>query len=317
MKLLRIILVLSTAGWLLPLMAAQAQAQAETAPVPLSEILTGEAKTEYEAARILFGDNDYAGALVKFEQAFEHSSEPRLLWNMAVCEKNLRHYVQVLKLLDRYRREAHLTESQRGEAAQVVQTVQSLISEVRLTVDQDGAQVFVDDVPQGVTPLQDPLLVDLGSRKIRVSKDGFHDWEAVRDFSGHSIVVLTATMQAKPREAHLTIFADDDSDIHLDGTLVATGHFQGVLQAGEHTVYITAAGKQPFVRELVVKVGESRTLHVTLQAESSGVPPLVWVGASVLAAAGLGIGGYFLFRSPSEAQPTSGTLDPGVLRIPH
>ena len=72
----------------LPLQAA-AQAAPKQAQIPLGDALSGEAKAEYDAARILFGDDDFAGALVKFERAFEFSGDLRLLWNMAVCEKSL------------------------------------------------------------------------------------------------------------------------------------------------------------------------------------------------------------------------------------
>src|SRR5882724_2714841 len=71
---------------------APAAPPAPPGPRPLSESLTGGAKSDYEAARLLYGDGDHAGALVKFQSAFDQSKEPRLLWNMAACEKNLRHY---------------------------------------------------------------------------------------------------------------------------------------------------------------------------------------------------------------------------------
>src|SRR4051812_25337068 len=67
-----------------------------TAAKPLSESLSGMAKAEYEAGKILYADKDYANAIVKFQHAFEISHEPRLLWNVAVCEKNLRRYARML-----------------------------------------------------------------------------------------------------------------------------------------------------------------------------------------------------------------------------
>ena len=39
--------------------------------------MTGLSKQEYDSARILFDNADYAGALVKFQHAFELSSDPR------------------------------------------------------------------------------------------------------------------------------------------------------------------------------------------------------------------------------------------------
>src|ERR1700759_4037610 len=71
---------------------AQAPPPANGAVKPLSDSLTGLAKAEYEAAKILYGTKDHAKAIVKFGRAYEISREPRLLFNIAVCQKNLRRY---------------------------------------------------------------------------------------------------------------------------------------------------------------------------------------------------------------------------------
>src|SRR5205085_12663957 len=83
----------------------------------LAETLTGSAKQDYEAGRVLFEDQDYAGALLKFQHAFETTPDPRLLWNMAACEKSARNYASALALLERYRKQSDLklSEAQRGE----------------------------------------------------------------------------------------------------------------------------------------------------------------------------------------------------------
>jgi hypothetical protein len=321
MSVIRTALVMLASSWLVLSGSAWGQAAppAPRAPLPpLSDSLRGEAKAEYEAARILFGDTDYAGALVKFEHAFEHSQDARLLWNMAVCEKNLRHYVRVLVLLERYRRDAGstLSDAQRSDVMAVLQTVQSLISEVRLTVDQSDAEVFLDDVLQGRSPLQQPLLVDLGSRRLRVVKPGFQEWQMTREFAGHSIVVLSATLKPVPQDGQLNIFSDPDSVIMIDGVLSGTAHFEGAVPAGHHTVTIRGRGKLPFSRELELNVDEARTLHVTLQSEPSHISPWIWVAAGVVVAGGLATGGYFLFRSTPTTKPTVGTLPPGVITVP-
>lgn len=286
---------------------------------PLVETLTGEAKAEYDSARILFGANDYEGALLKFEQALEHSHDLRLLWNMAVCEKNLRHYVRVRRLLERYRRDGgdRLTASQKSDVASVLHTVETLVSEIQLVVEPDGAEVFLDDVSQGKTPLAEPVLVDLGTRKIRVSKEGYQDWQLTREFVGHSYLTMNASLRPIPREARLTIFVDANATVMLDGNVVGGGgHVQEVVLAGEHRLQISAVGKRVFLRDLVLKVGESRTLHVSLESDSSGISPWVWVGAGVLVAAGAGTAIYFLTRSSPEPKATPGTLDPFVITLP-
>jgi hypothetical protein len=315
MKLIRLFVTLP----LLLLWAMPAQAQ-QPAPEPagsLSGTLTGSAKAEYDAGRILFGDSDFAGAVVKFERALDQSGDLRLLWNMAVCEKNLRHYVQVLRLLERYRREygSHLSRTQWVEVASVVDTVRTLISEVQLRVVPDGAEVFLDGVSQGTSPLPERMLVDLGTRRIRVSKPGYEDWQVTREFVGRSSVVMSTTLHALPQEARLTIVCDGDAAVRIDGKLVGQGQFSGVLLAGNHQLQITESGKVPYARDLTLQVGESRTLQVTLQERSSGLAPLLWIGAGVLVAGGAAAGVYVLTHSDAGPKATQGTLPPGLITV--
>lgn len=71
---------------------AGAEPQTPTAPAGLlADTLTGEAKKSYEAARVLVGADDYAGAFERFKTAYQLSKDARLLWNMAATQKNLHH----------------------------------------------------------------------------------------------------------------------------------------------------------------------------------------------------------------------------------
>src|SRR5438045_6826203 len=85
---------------------AQSAAPAPAAPLPatatLSDSLKGIAKADYAAAKILYEDGDFQSALLKLKSSYEASKDARLLWNMAACEKNLRHYAEVARLVDRY-----------------------------------------------------------------------------------------------------------------------------------------------------------------------------------------------------------------------
>src|SRR6478735_3963996 len=82
--------------------AATPAAGQSAEPPSLSDSLVGLAKKEYSAARILYQDGDYVGALLKLKSAHYISHDPRLLWDMAACEKNMRHYAAVMRLVEEY-----------------------------------------------------------------------------------------------------------------------------------------------------------------------------------------------------------------------
>src|ERR1700733_15375901 len=147
-------------------------------PKPLSETLAGDAKADYDAGKLLIGDGDFVGAEVKFRSAYGRSNDPRLLWNVAACEKNQRHYARTLTLLRQYVADggALLTDADRAEAKALVDTIESLTVKLTIAVSEAGAGVTVDDESVGTSPLPAPLVVDIGSRKIVVKKAGFKDF---------------------------------------------------------------------------------------------------------------------------------------------
>jgi hypothetical protein len=299
--------------------ASRARAMPPAAAGSLAETLSGSAKEDYDAGRVLFEDQDFAGALVKFQRAFETEPDPRLLWNMAACEKSSRHYANALALLERYRREGdiRMSEGQRTELVTLIDTLRTLISRVHLVVDEPGASVFVDDRLAGTTPLSDTLFVDLGTRRIRVSKPGFQDQVITQEFAGGSELTLYMTLPAAPRDARITIASDAPSVISIDGKVVGHGRWEGPVPAGDHTLRVSATGMVPYEKEIVVQAAQPRTLYIRLDKDDrGGIPTWAWMSMGVLAAGGLATGAYFLLRPSKEPDYTVGTLAPGAVLLP-
>jgi hypothetical protein len=313
----------SSAAWPVRAQVSVSERPQPNTPPPaagsLADSLTGEARSDYDAGRILFDDEDYAGAFVKFERAFERAHDERLLWNMAACQKNLRHYGSALGLLERYRREGEvrMSDSQRAEVQTLLDTLRTLISTVHLVVNERDASVFVDERPAGTTPLPGPLFVDLGNRRIRVSKPGFQDQVVTQEFTGGSQLTLLVTLPREENEGRISIMAGAGDTIHVDGQIVGQAQWRGSLPAGEHSLRVTAPDMLPYAKEIVVKAGEERTLYVRLdEAAGGGIPAWVWLGAGVLVAGGAAAGAYFLFKPSDEPTYTVGTLDPGAIHLP-
>jgi hypothetical protein len=292
-------------------------ASAPSTPLPpLAESLRGMARADYAAARILYEDGDYAGAFTKLEAAYLASRDARLLWNMAACEKELRHYASVIALLERYLREGEnvVTAEERAATAELLDTVRAFVNELSLTVRPEGARVFIDDVEVATAPIASALRVDMGKHKLRVALSGFVTHEAALDLPGGKAMSLEVELAAERHEGTLRIVSDPSAVISVDGKVVGTASWVGPLGTGSHVVHVTAPGKQPHKTEVVIADDASSSLHVNLLAEPS---PLVaasqqssvwwWVIGGV-ALAGAGVSTYLLLRPGDEpAQPELGT----------
>lgn len=274
------------------------------------------ARADYAAARILYEDGDYPGALTKLQAAYDASQDPRLLWNMAACEKALRHYVSVLSLLERYASEGAqlITDEERAATAQLVETVRAFVNQLTLEVQPDGADVLVDGVKLATTPLPAPLRLDMGKRQLRVEKAGFLPHEEEVDLAGGKSATLAVSLAPEVHEGLLRIVSDPSAVITVDGHVVGTATWSGTLPSGSHSVHVSAHGKQPHQTEVVVKDHDTSSLVVNLVAEAPAAllrrdsSNAVWWVVGGVALAGAGLGAYLLLRPGEDPrQPDLGS----------
>ena len=289
---------------------------------PLSEALTGQAQADYQAAKLLYGDGDFAGASLKFKQAFDASKDVRLLWNMAACEKNLRHYSKVYKLVERYVElgGSVLTESDKRDAADLLDAMKSYVSRVKITVNETDATITIDDEVVGMSPLMETMLLDMGARRVRVTKPGFTEYSETLQVQGASELPIAVKLVKETHEGRIAINAGGDNLLYLDGKMVGQGHWEGTVPSGPHSLRVTAAGMRPYQTEIVLNDKETRTLGVTLEPEKKeGSGALWWVIGGVLVAGAAGSTVYLVTR-PSDSgggttPPVLGTIDPRTVQL--
>lgn len=286
-------------------------------PAPLSETLTGMARAEYEAGRILFNDGDYQGARLKFEKSYSISQDARLWWNIAAAEKNLRNYAKVIIALDKYLKDGGelLTEQDREDAKRLVETVSTFVATVEVSVKPAGATVSVDDIEVGTAPLAEALRLDQGDRVFLVRKAGFLDHKETRRLGGGESVKFVVSLKPEPTDGRVRILAGAGDSISIDGRVVGRSSWEGALPAGVHTLSVTSPKKRPYQSEIVVQVGQTSTARIALEAEVERrdgfwAGPWPWVVGGAVLAAGAGVGAYFAFRPEDEAAPpiVDGTL---------
>lgn len=291
---------------------APAPAAPAAPPAPLSESLSGEAKAEYEAGKILYEDGDYAGASLKFQRAYDLSKDPRLLWNRAAAEKNLRHYVLVSELVRGYLREggAYISDMDRADGEALIQTVSAFVAKLNITVNQPGASVSINGKPIGTSPLKEPALVDMGQHEVKVELAGHKPFTRMVQVAGGGTTNVDFTLEVEKHEGILRIIVGHDATIKVDGKMVGIGQWQGTLPSGVHNVEASAKGKQTYYGDGLVQDNQTATLRINLQnepskaaADSGKLPTWLWVGGAAVLAIGAGVGGYFLLKPEDKGPP--------------
>lgn len=305
-----------------PTTATESSAAAKT---PLAESLSGVAKEHYENARLLFHNGDHAGALLKFQLAYENSHDPRLLWNIAACEKQQRHYAKMTSLIEQYLHDgaALINESERSNAQIVLDTLKPFVGDLQLQVNEPAATVTVDDEKAGTTPVP-TLRVDMGARKIRVYKEGFENWNGTQNITGGTSVSVTVELKQIRHVGTLQILLDGAYDVLIDGKRVGAGNWTGELPSGTHVVVIKGKGMLPYQSDVLITDKQTNSVRVSLRPDSTAAAPQsggsntwLWVTGGTLLAAGLATGAYFLFR-PGDSRPVSpsGTMQGWPVQLP-
>jgi hypothetical protein len=247
-----------------------AQLRASTAPrtrpKPLSQALPPEAKGDYDAGKILFEDGDFQTSRIKFQAAYDLTHDARLLWNVAVCQKNERHYAKALATLSRYLRDGGdlLSPSDRNDAEELSKAITPFTSAATFRVSEDGAQLWVDDERLGITPITQPVAIDLGPRKVRAKKDGFRVFEEEVAVGGNATVTIDVRMERQ--SGHLDLRVPSNATVSIDGNAVGTGPSVDIdLPVGGHELLVTAPGMRPYQGDLVIEDARTRAFDITLE----------------------------------------------------
>jgi len=302
--------LLVLAGLLICRPAASQPADSTSRVGPLSESLRGAPKAAYDAARALVATGDFAGGLEKFREAYEGSQDGRLLYDMAICERNLRHFAAMRALLRRYLQSPTIALSPEQEQAveDALAALTPLVARVTVDVSEPGAGVFVDGASVGTAPLSEPLVVDLGKHRITASKEGFEGAAQTADLAGGSQATIVLRLVAARSPAHWIVTTAGESTVLIDGTVAGKGRVDTYVAPGAHDLQITEVGKVPYRARVTVGEGEMKMTSVTLEDVRHRVV-WPWVAGGIAVAAAAALGGYFLFKSENQgAEPPAGAL---------
>jgi PEGA domain len=166
-------------------------------PAPLSTVLEGNAKVDYDAGRLLYDSGDFAGALLKFQSAYQAAGDPRLLWNAAACERNLRHYANAILLVRRFlaSNSPLITPDATSRARAFLDAAEPLTAPLEIESNQPNLQVYLDDQLLGSSELVSGTRVDLGTHRIVVEAPGFARYTETLTVTSSAALRVRAVLQ--------------------------------------------------------------------------------------------------------------------------
>jgi tetratricopeptide (TPR) repeat protein len=119
-------------------------------------------------------DGDLRAALIEFKRAYAASPNYKVLYNLGQVSNELREYIDAQAFYRRYLTDGgnEIEPARRRDVESTLGKLSGRIANLMLSSNIVGAELFVDDVSVGTTPLSEPVRVSAGARVIAASVGG-------------------------------------------------------------------------------------------------------------------------------------------------
>ena len=235
----------------------------------LREQLPPEAQKHWDTAIVLYERKQFDGARTSFNAAYDASKNPRVLFNVAVCEKNLGRYERAIEFFKKELADGkgQLDAAEEADVKAQIAGLEQFVAQLTVDVNEAGADIYVDENKIGQSPLPGPVSVQLGERHVRVTKAGFADARETIELKGGSSgrVQMKLVPTVLTSLVSVSVVGPANAIVKVDGKEVGPAPYRGQVgvSAEPHQFSAEAPGYVPATQSAVVKSGEA--LNLTLQ----------------------------------------------------
>jgi hypothetical protein len=209
-----------------------------------------------------YRDGNVNAALIEFKRAYDVAPNYRVLYNLGQVSNALNDYVSAQRYFQRYLQDggSEIKPERKTEVSALISKLGGRIASVTITCNEADAQVFVDDMVVGNTPLREPVRVSAGTRRISASVSGRpRSTRIVEAVGGEQlsvaleIVPVPVAEPAQPVQAPAAAESAPDPVLWLGiatGALAVSTGVVGILAASDGGNFHDALQRQTTASEL-------------------------------------------------------------------
>jgi hypothetical protein len=301
-----------------------------SSPARAQDDTTEKARARFFQGVDLYKEGSFEAALAEFKQAYQLSPSYRVLFNVGQTYFELHDYANSYLTLKEYvqRGGDDLPANRRTQVDELFQKLEKRIARIDVECNVDGADIRVDEISAGISPLPLPILVNSGPRRVSAIKAGYPVTAQIVTVAGGEEVKLklemvalddprakpaatapnpiakpTETLQAEPaRKTRRTMLAV--SVAAASTCAVATGVF-GWLLLGAKSDFDAEVSKSPYSRP---RAEDLRSKALTYQYLTDGF------GIATLLAGGAAL--YLVLSDSKATQPRQSGLKQTIAVAP-
>jgi len=272
-----------------------------------------EAKQRFDRGLDLYSEGEYPLALIEFTRAYDLVPNYRVLYNIGQVGIQLGQYANARRALEEYVQKGGDTipADRRAAVAKDMAMLEQRTAFIEITVNLVGAEVLVDDVIVGKTPLVPALLVDAGVHRILVRHPGYLPRNSQVTLAGGDRQALPLTLEVQPAEKSTIVVQEREVQSH--STLIIAGWVTtGALATAAIVTGILGAGKAQDLEDL--KASDPRDYDdygSELDSTKSSASSLL-LASDVCTGAALVVGGLSLWVTliPNEDSEAAASKKP-------
>ncbi len=285
---------------LVPLLLVSSVAAQTTEPVPAAEgeaaaVADGssegpkkEASARFRRGVELFQEGAYRAALVEFEKAYEIAPDYRLLYNIGQTKLQLQDYLGATQSYENYLTQggSEVPTARRDDVEKQLESLRERVGRIAINANKDGAEIFVDDMRVGMTPMAGTVSVNVGQHRVYgKARDGSTDTEVI-DVAGGELKEVKLKLIA-PQLA-VAVDAPPEDEPLSSMKKGAIGAWAGAGAAGIAAVVVgfMAKGKADDLDKANNRVGvkQSEVTDLRDSADTLAITSDVFSGLAIAAA---------------------------------
>jgi len=227
-----------------PPQASPEPGAAEPAAPPSPETLL-EAKQRFDRGFELYEEGEYPLALIEFNRAYELVPNYRVLYNIGQVCIQLGQYANARRALEEYLAKGGdgLAPDRRAAVNKDLEMLRHRTAFLTIGANLEGAEVLVDDVLVGKTPLGPAMLVDAGMHRVTVRRPGYLLKTTNVTLAGGDEETLDVALERQPEQKTIVVRERELVEDTATTWIIAGWVTTGALAAGAVVTGIMGASE--------------------------------------------------------------------------
>ncbi len=173
-------------------------ARAESSAPASSADATEQAREHFQRGVDFYKEQSFDAALAEFTRAYELAANYRVLFNLGQVQLERHDYVAALRSFRSYLDAggADIPEQRREQVERDVSTLKTRVAELQIKCDVDGAEVLIEGVSAGTTPVS-ALVLNPGVVHVSVRKPGYASETRSLTLAGSEAKELAISLHAE------------------------------------------------------------------------------------------------------------------------